>query len=200
MENIQKLIDEKGVIRIPDKDLVCIFKSTPTEKKELSASTKIGPNTFSNMPDLVEVYIPKTVTDIEWCFYECYNLKHIYVSDENPKYCDIDGVLYNKEKDELIAYPNAHGKEYAIPEGVKEIAHYAFKSCKDIETIHLPESLKTINHNAFYRCTSLKSIELPDGIKNIGDTVGDSKVDIDYIYKGKTYKLEEIQALVNSKK
>lgn len=200
MENIQKLIDEKGVIRIPDKDLVCIFKSTPTEKKELGASTKIGPNTFSNMPDLVEVYIPKSVTEIEWCFYECFNLKHIHVSDENLNYCDIDGVLYNKKMDKLLAYPNAHGEEYTIPEGVEEIAHFAFKSCKDIKTIHLPKSLKTINHNAFYQCTSLKSIELPDGIKHIGDTVGDSKVDIDYIYKGKTYTLEEIQALVNSKK
>ena len=197
MENIQKLIDEKGVIRILEE---IIMKNAPIENGITYVPTKIGNSAFDNIHNLSELHIPKTVTEIEWCFYECYNLKHIYVSDENPKYCDIDGVLYNKEKDELIAYPNAHGKEYAIPEGVKEIAHFAFKSCKDIKTIHLPKSLKTINHNAFYRCTSLKSIDLPDGIVTVEDTVGDSKVDIDYIYKGKTYKLEEIQEVLKSKK
>ena len=199
MKNIQDLIDEKGVLNIPEK---IVIKNAPIENGITYVPTKIGKSAFDNIHNLTELHIPKTVTDIEWCFYECFNLKHIYVSDENPNYYDIDGVLYSRKDDHkiLVTYPNAHGEEYTIPEGVDEIDHYAFKSCKDIETIHLPESLKTINHNAFYRCTSLKSIELPDGIVTVEDTVGDSKVDIDYIYKGKTYKLEEIQALVNSKK
>ena len=199
MKNIQDLIDEKGVLNIPEK---IVIKNAPIENGISYVPSIIGKSAFDHMNNLTELHIPKTITEIEWCFYECYHLKNIFVADENPNYYDIDGVLYSKKegKVSLIAYPNAHGEEYTIPEGVEEIAHFAFKSCKDIKTIPLPKLLKTINCNAFYQCTSLKSIELPDGIKHIGDTVGDSKVDIDYIYKGKSYTLEGIQALVNSKK
>lgn len=41
-------------------------------------------------------------------FYSCWNLKNVFVDPENPYYCDIDGVLYNKELTEVIYCPTAH--------------------------------------------------------------------------------------------
>lgn len=41
-------------------------------------------------------------------FYSCWSLETVFVDDENPYYCDIDGVLYNKALTEIIYYPSAH--------------------------------------------------------------------------------------------
>ena len=45
------------------------------------------------------------------------SLKEIEVDGSNPNYCSVDGVLYNKDKSELIYYPS--GKEdatFKVPE------------------------------------------------------------------------------------
>ena len=54
-------------------------------------------------------------------FARCQNLAKINVSDKNPDYCDIDGVVYNKQQDRLIVYPLAKGNEYTIPDSVTNI-------------------------------------------------------------------------------
>ncbi len=61
--------------------------------------------------------------------YECENLKRIYVSEENQKYTDVDGVLFSKDKTELIAYPPARTDvDYKIPDEVNKINKDAFRN------------------------------------------------------------------------
>lgn len=62
MENIQKLIDEKGVISIPEE---IVMKNAPIENGITYVPTKIGKSAFDNIHNLTELHIPKTVTDIE---------------------------------------------------------------------------------------------------------------------------------------
>lgn len=76
-------------------------------------------------------------------------------------------------------------------DGTVEVAHFAFKSCKDVEKILLPESLRKIGNNAFYGCDSLKTVFLPDGIKHIGRAVGNSRYEFKYRYKGNDYSHSE---------
>lgn len=40
-------------------------------------------------------------------FESCYNLKNIEVSENNKNYSDIDGILFNKDKTEILCYPQA---------------------------------------------------------------------------------------------
>ena len=54
-------------------------------------------------------------------FSNCYNLRNITVSPDNPYYCDVDGVLYDKAKETLIVYPMAKGNSYEVPVTVKNI-------------------------------------------------------------------------------
>lgn len=92
-----------------------------------------------------------------------------FVADENsPYYCtDEDGVLFNKDKTVLVRYPTAReGTEYAIPQGVKEIASNAFSN-SDITAVTFPDSLEKIGNSAFEFC-NLYNIELPSGLKEIG--------------------------------
>ena len=52
------------------------------------------------------INIGASVTEIDAAsFYSCWALQRIEVDENNPNYCDIDGVLYNKDKTEIICYP-----------------------------------------------------------------------------------------------
>lgn len=119
--------------------------------------TDIAKGAFDCVSDVIEIHIPKTINKINWNFWKCSNLQRIIVDPANEKYCDIDGVLYSKNKRELIAYPNAKGEEYRVPNGVRSIGNCAFKSTK-ITSITMPASLRKIGVNAFYGCKQLKKI------------------------------------------
>ena len=42
--------------------------------------------------------------------YSCWWITNVFIDDENPYYCDLDGVIYNKDLTEVIFYPNDHDK------------------------------------------------------------------------------------------
>lgn len=142
-------ISENGVFEVPE----FILDNCGIEYKVVSISL----GTFDCMRNIQVIYIPKSVNSIKWSFWKCYNLRRFVVDPANEKYCDIDGVLYSKNKRELIAYPNAKGEEYRVPNGVRSIGNCAFKSTK-ITSITMPASLRKIGVNAFYDCKRLKKI------------------------------------------
>ena len=52
-----------------------------------------------------EINIHKNVSKIgKEVFRNCKKLENINVSGDNPYYCDVDGVLFNKDVTELYAY------------------------------------------------------------------------------------------------
>jgi hypothetical protein len=91
------------------------------------------------------------------------------VSPNNKKYCAVDGVLYSKDKKVLLAYPNAKGPKYKVPNGVEEIANCAFKNTS-IEHITASATLQRIGQNAFYGCCQLEwIINIPKSIVEVVD-------------------------------
>lgn len=54
-------------------------------------------------------------------FRKCENLTAISVSENNPYYSDIDGVVYNKQGDTLAVYPIGKGADYTVPASVADI-------------------------------------------------------------------------------
>lgn len=96
------------------------------------------------------------------------DLKQINISDSNPNYVVIDGVIFSADMKQLILCPQYKTEEeYIIPEGVERIGEYAFYGC-GIKTINIPNSVTEIGEYAF-RFSSITSIQLPDGIKEIKD-------------------------------
>ena len=82
-----------------EEDIKMDFLTYDSEK----TVTKIHEYAFNCDGTLQVVNIGKDVTDIDSkAFYSCWALQCIYVDDANPNYCDIDGVLYNKDKTEII--------------------------------------------------------------------------------------------------
>ena len=53
--------------------------------------------------------------------YSLGNLCSISVSENNPYFCDMDGIVYDKAKTTLIVYPLAKGENYTVPASVTNI-------------------------------------------------------------------------------
>lgn len=194
MFDIRKLIDASGVLQIPE--TIQVGSGEGTESFVYSL-IKIGSNTFSNLTELKELHIPSSVKEIKWSFYNCTQLKNIIVAIDNEYFKSIDGVLFSKDSKTLISYPNAHGMEYYVPEGVEKIEHFAFKTCTGIETIFLPNSLYEIGSNAFYRCDNLKKVFLPDNIRIIGEMCGDTNYNFRFVYRKREYTFDEMRNILN---
>ena len=122
--------------------------------------TSIGRSAFRGCHGLKKISISEYVTSIgEHAFDICQNLANIEVSQNNPKYASVDGVLFNKEKTELIHYPDAKTGAYIIPDGVKTIMKAAFKDHKHLTGVVIPVGVTSIGHDAFSLCKKLETIQ-----------------------------------------
>jgi|GEM_PF-5804225 len=97
------------------------------------------------------------------------DLKEITISNQNPYFSTLSGVLYNKDKTKLIAFPRARmDNNFIIPDSVKEIGGDAFAYNSYIENVKLPDGLELIGDFSF-QGTGLKSILIPDAVTYIGE-------------------------------
>lgn len=128
---------------------------------------------FYRCSNLTDIVIPSSITSIgEVIFDDCYNLKQIKVDQNNPNYLDENGILYNKEKTQIISYPAGKlEKEFVIPSSVTTIKVEAFYRCEHLENVKIPESITSIEYCAFYRCENLRSIEIPESVKSIENKI-----------------------------
>ena len=131
--------------------------------------TSIGEWAFLGCSSLTNITIPNSVTSIgDRAFYNCSSLTSINVSENNKNYCSVDGVLFNKDKTELIQYPRKkEGTNYKIPNSVTSIGYNAFYGCSSLTSITIPNGVTSIGDYAFYECDSLTSITIPNGVTSI---------------------------------
>ena len=102
-------------------------------------------------------------------FYSCWALQNIEVDENNPNYCDVDGVLYNKDKTAILSYPCDHD-EYRRQKYGYERELYKDEVTpeyeRDIQTYVVPSSVVKIDQMCF-NYANLRVIYLPEGLKTI---------------------------------
>ena len=149
---------------------------------------------FSNWQDITSVVVEEGVSEIgNFAFMECNQLKtlslprslevfgvnvtlscdslqSITVSEDNPFYTSLKGVLYTKDLSRIVAFPGAK-TEAAFPQNLQEIGLYSFSGSSFVTTITLPQTLKTIEEGAFYGMASLQTMTIPANVTTMGDSV-----------------------------
>lgn len=117
--------------------------------------------------------------------YSCWWIQNVWIDDENPYYCDLDGVIYNKDLTEIIFYPTDHDKylreqlgynnlldDEGNPMedlwGVTERYDEAFLAeyNKQIRTYVVPSTVTTVGELAF-AYSNITDLYLPEGIKTM---------------------------------
>lgn len=112
--------------------------------------TSIAPSAFFGCTTISAVQIPASVTYIgDSAFAGCNNLLYISVSAQNPAYCDVDGVLYSRDRKILLQYPALRAGSVAnLPASLTEIKSMAFYNCVYLRSVvyaGTPEQWESIN-------------------------------------------------------
>ena len=133
--------------------------------------TTISRAAFYDCDSLTSVTIPKSVTAIENAFESCDSLTSFEVDAANRYYSsDSFGVLYNKNKTELIKYTIGNSRtSFKIPDSVTAIGVDAFSNSTNLTSVTIPDSVSKIGKYAFNNCSNLTSITIPYGVTTIGE-------------------------------
>ena len=129
--------------------------------------TSIDSFAFQKCTGLLSVKFPSTLTSMgEAIFEDCTGLRNISVHENNAVYCSQDGVLFNKEKTDLLHYPiNKADRSYAIPDGVTYVSSKGFRYRNHLQEIVIPDGMTGISYLMFQGCENLTSVEIPDSIE-----------------------------------
>lgn len=122
--------------------------------------------------------LPQTITKIDEEVVEslnkCLKLNYIWFDDKvNANYESIGGILYSKDKTQIIAIPRMLGEEdgdeeLIIESTVTELPINAFEYCVNLKKIVLPEGISAIPQFAFAGCTSLEEVVIPSTVTYVG--------------------------------
>ena len=124
--------------------------------------TSIGQYAFKSCQSLTSVTIPDSVTSIGVSAFEtCDDIKEF-----KGKYATDNGRCLVKDNT-IIAYAEASGTTYTIPNGVTTIGDNVFLSCTKLTSVVIPNGVTTIKSGAFYDCRSLISITIPNSVTTI---------------------------------
>ena len=145
----------------------------------------IGWQSFSQCGISGEVNIPSSVTSIKSSsFFNAEYITKINVDSNNLNYSSQDGILYNKDKTELIIAPHKLTiNNLTLPDSLKVIDGMAFDSCQNITgTLTLNDNLETIKDRAFYYCSGISgTVVMPESVKKVERGIFESCVGIQNI-------------------
>ncbi len=168
-EIIENIIIESGVTTIGNyafeecKSLVNI--AIP------NSITSIGYRALHNCSLLENLIIPSSVNNIgDYALDGCYGLKSVDVDKSNKHYSsDEYGVLFNKNKTNLIKYPAGNARtNYVIPNSVDTVEWSSFMLSQNLENIVIGSNVKYIGAYAFYNCSNIKNLIIPNNVLKIG--------------------------------
>ena len=152
--NVPSTIDNMTVIRLEHVVFYTGVMYSEIDIKRINLPdtiTSIGTTVFKYIRNITSITIPKNVENIASApFLGCSNLTTINVNTANKYYCSVNGILYNKNKTEIIAYPaGIKSKTYNGISTLKRVYNHTFYEVKNIEKIILPKGINYIGEGAF---------------------------------------------------
>ena len=135
--------------------------------------TSMGSNVFDGATSLTEVVLPKNLETVDGSTFSGSSLRKITAHEESTVFStDSNGVLYNFDKTELIAYPAGRtSSSFTVPSTVEAIKANAFIGSANLTSVSFPTGssakLAVIENQAFAR-SGLRSVTIPITVKEIG--------------------------------
>ena len=136
-----------------------VIPATVTNGETEYSVTRIGNNAFK-WCSLNSVSLPEGLQSIgEFAFTSCGIIGSLTIPSTVTdigeyafNYCTLTSVTLLKGQEGLI----------------KNIGHYAFLQCSNLQSVSLPEGVQSIGSEAFSICPNLQSVSLPEGLQSIG--------------------------------
>ena len=138
---------------------------------ELNGVKKLAKGAFDKAVKLRNVLLGPSVDTIEdGAFGGNNDLAAFEVDSANPNYAAADGVIYTKNKEELVLFPAGKGGEYTTLSITKKIRKRAFYYAQKVTKVNFNSNLEEMDNDAFQATTKLENItfEAPAKIKTIG--------------------------------
>ena len=147
-------------------EIICWPSNKQTEKYITPDNLKILPWNI-DLSNLKSITLGKSIEKIDYYLGNLNNLQEINVNEENQHYSSEDGVLFDKNKETLLQYPNnKEGESYTIPISVQKIGKNeeynsweGFGFNEKIKRITLTRNVEQINFDFSY-CTKLQEINV----------------------------------------
>ena len=138
---------------------------------ELNGVKKLAKGAFDKAVKLRNVLLGPSVDTIEdGAFGGNNDLSAFDVDPANPNYAADNGVIYTKNKEELVLFPAGKAGEYTTLPTTKKIRNRAFYYAQKVTKVTFNSNLEVIDNDAFQATTKLANItfEAPAKIKTIG--------------------------------
>lgn len=122
----------------------------------------IGDYVFQGDSTLTSLTIPASVTTLGIAITRnCPLIEKITVEAGNYTFCDVDGVVFSKDKETLVYFPCSRGGSYTVPKGTSIIGINAFYECDLLKQIYVSEGVEKLMDGAIRNSPSLEVIDLP---------------------------------------
>ena len=151
-------------------ETITLTRYTGTQTDVLIPSTIDGlpvrglSGTFQDSRVVRRVTIPASVQLItQNPFWRAASLVAIEVVPDNPNYSALDGVLFDKTRSRLIAFPAGKPGAYTIPNTVRTLASLSFSYSAELTALRIPTSVTTIELTNLYECPQLLAYEVDPG-------------------------------------
>lgn len=131
-----------------------------------SSVSKIDGCAFKYTQNVNTINVPQQTTSIAaGAFSNSVNLEAINVDENNLYYTSDNGVLFNKDKSELVAYPaEKSDTSYTVPESVTYIQAQAFYGCTNLTSVSLTDNIYDMGSSVFSGCTNLTEVVLSENL------------------------------------
>ncbi|MDE7108019.1 MAG: leucine-rich repeat domain-containing protein, partial [Clostridiales bacterium] len=124
----------------------------------------IGDEAFANCTAFTTIKLPANITSFSGgVFAGCNNLTTVEVDPKNKELTSVDGVLFTKDKTEILFYPFGKEGNYQIPSTVTKISGGAFSGKVNITEITIGKNVTYIGPGAFRNCVNLETVTFEAG-------------------------------------
>ena len=96
-------------------------------------------------------------------------LEWLELTDDNPYFKTVDGILYSKDGYKLVKCPVDRNGSVKIADGTVSVEPRAFEN-SEISAVEFPDSLQDVRNKAFSNCKNLEHVNFGHGIQRIGSS------------------------------